>query len=251
MSNSLIALRDTLLKSYPIDSSDPNPPDGFATIPVKKGEKITYNWIRPKGKHLLFEGTEIRGDFWNWYAFRDHFDNSNIDSPVVREDQVEFILNHPIADSLFKSLDNCLKRFEITTIPRVRHFISQCAHESMGFRQFSEFASGAAYEGRRDLGNVRPGDGRRFKGVGAIQVTGRHNYQRFADFIGDPRVMEGWRYVVTRYPFEISGFWWMDNAMNSLIDRGASVERVTRRVNGGYNGLSDRIKYYNRALQAI
>ena len=63
--------------------------------------------------------------------------------------------------------------------------------------------------------------------------------------------MEGCNYVATRYPFTSAGFWWHNNGMNALCDAGASVEQITYRVNGGYNGLADRQQYYNRAAKVI
>lgn len=148
-------------------------------------------------------------------------------------------------------LNKCLKRFDITTASRIRHFISQLSHESGGGRYMKEIASGDAYDGRSDLGNTQPGDGRRFKGAGYLQMTGRANYQRFADYVKDPRVMEGVDYVAENYPFTSSGFWWMNNKMNELCDKNPSVEEVTKRVNGGYNGLADRKLYYARCLEVI
>ena len=67
---------------------------------------------------------------------------------------------------------------------RLAHFMGQCGHESGGFRYMGEIASGAAYEGRADLGNTQPGDGRRFKGRGPIQLTGWTNYRRVGRMIG-------------------------------------------------------------------
>jgi len=83
------------------------------------------------------------------------------------------------------------------------------------------------------------------------QLTGRYNYQAFSDFIHDPNVMNGVDYVSTTYPFSSAGFWWHNNEMNALCDRGASVEAVTTRVNGGTNGLADREAYYQKACQVI
>jgi putative chitinase len=150
-------------------------------------------------------------------------------------------------------LNDCLRRFSINTPARVRHFLAQVGHESGGLRWMLELASGEAYEGRQDLGNTRAGDGVRFKGAGAIQLTGRYNYQRFADFIKDPRVMEGADYVSTVYPFTSAGFWWHLNAMNAFVDQGASCRQVSASVNGRdpANGLDDREAYYARAVAAI
>jgi predicted chitinase len=156
-----------------------------------------------------------------------------------------------ISDRVINDLNRCLTQFSINTPNRIRHFISQISHESGGGKWMKELASGDAYEGRRDLGNTQPGDGRRFKGSGFIQLTGRFNYQRFADFIKDPRVMEGVDYVALNYPATSSGFWWMTNKMNELCDTNPSVEQVTRRVNGGTRGLADRQMYYNRCLEVF
>ena len=83
-----------------------------------------------------------------------------------------------------------------------------------------------------------------YKGAGYIQLSGRYNYQKFSDYIGDPRVMEGVDYVAEHYPFSSAGYWWQSNGMNELCDTNPTVEQVTLRVNGGYNGLDDRKHYY-------
>jgi putative chitinase len=156
-----------------------------------------------------------------------------------------------IRDDEVTELNTCLHQFGITTKPRLRHFLSQTAHESGGGRYKKELASGWAYEGRADLGNTKSGDGPRFKGAGYIQLTGRANYQDFADFIKDPAVMQGVDYVAEHYPFSSAGFWWQKNKMNQLCDSSPSVKDVTLRVNGGTNGLADREMYYQRCLGAI
>jgi len=144
-------------------------------------------------------------------------------------------------------LNSCISRFGITTPARIRHFISQCSHESACGRYTKELASGKAYEGRKGLGNTQPGDGPRFKGAGYIQLTGRANYQALANYLGDQNVMQGVDYVATYYPWTSAGFWWHKNNMNALCDQGASVDKITKRVNGGYNGLESRRSYYNKA----
>lgn len=89
-----------------------------------------------------------------------------------------------IADCEVIELNKCLEQFDIITPARIRHFLSQTAHESGGGRWKQELASGSDYEGREDLGNTQPGDGPRFKGAGYIQLTGRANYQSFSDYHG-------------------------------------------------------------------
>ncbi|MCX7746131.1 MAG: hypothetical protein N2645_04435 [Clostridia bacterium] len=162
----------------------------------------------------------------------------------INADQLKKLGWVKVNDEMLKDLNNCLQRYNITTPERIRHFISQCSHESGAGNYTKELASGKAYEGRKDLGNVHSGDGPKYKGAGFIQLTGRYNYQAFANAMGDPRIMEGVDYVSKKYPWTSAGFWWDKNHMNDLCDKGATVEQITKRVNGGYNGLDERRKYY-------
>jgi predicted chitinase len=172
---------------------------------------------------------------------------------LVSMAQATAVFTRAPSASQLADLNACLSRFQITTPDRIRQFLAQVGHESGGLRWLLELASGDAYEGRSDLGNTRQGDGRRFKGGGAIQLTGRYNYQRFADFIEDQDVMEGAAYVATTYPFTSAGFWWHLNAMNAVVDQGATCRQVSARVNGRdpANGLADREAYYARAVKAF
>lgn len=149
-----------------------------------------------------------------------------------------------ITDSEIVELNKCLETFQITTPSRIRHFLSQTAHESGGGRWKKELSDGWYLEGRTDIGNVYHGDGPKYKGAGYIQLTGRHNYQKFSNYIGDPKVMDGVDYVAETYPYTSAGYWWWSNGMNELCDKNPTVRQVTRRVNGGYNGLTDREHYY-------
>ena len=146
-----------------------------------------------------------------------------------------------------EELNQCLIDFDITTTSRIRHFLAQTGHESGGGKWKTELSDGEYLEGRTDIGNTQPGDGPKYKGAGYLQMTGRTNYQRFADGIDNQRVMEGCQYVADNYPFTSAGFWWVDNDMNTLCDTDPCTEEVTLRVNGGYNGLDDRKEYYGRA----
>ena len=114
-----------------------------------------------------------------------------------------------------------------------------------------ELASGAAYEGRRDIGNTQPGDGKKYKGAGFIQLTGRANYASFSKYMNDPKIMNGVDYVALNYPATSAGYWWYNNRMNALCDRNPLIEEVTKRVNGGLRGIEDRKVYYNRCLEVI
>ena len=130
-----------------------------------------------------------------------------------------------------------MEKCNINTPGRIRHFISQCSHESVCGVYTKELASGQAYEGRKDLGNTQIGDGKKFKGAGYLQLTGRSNYQALANYLGDQSVMQGVDYVANNYPWTSAGYWWYKNNMNSLCDKGATCKEITYRVNGGYDGL--------------
>ena len=119
-------------------------------------------------------------------------------------------------------------------------FLGQCAHESAGLRYPVEIHDGSNYEFRRDIGNIYPGDGVKFAGTGWIQVTGRHNHQAFSDYLQkkgqyDPKVMEiGKTYTCEKYPWSISGFWWMNRGTISHCQKRPGVDDVGSKVNGRY-----------------
>ena len=163
-----------------------------------------------------------------------------------------------VDDAMLKDLNNvCLKTYKITTLQRIRHFISQCSVESGAGKYKMEQSwdknktAGEQYEGRKDLGNIHPGDGVKYRGAGYIQLTGRNNYQKFADSIQDPKVMEGAEYVADKYPWTSAGFFWDMNQINVLCDKGASVKEITYKVNHGYNGLAEREKYYQKCTEIL
>lgn len=159
---------------------------------------------------------------------------------------------HNINQLMLNDLNYCLEHFHINTKLRICHFLSQCCHESSCGKYKLELSNGNQYNGRQDLGNIYPGDGSKFKGAGYIQLTGRANYKRFSDYIKDIKIIEnGCEYVANKYPWTSAGFWWYSNKMNQLCDTNPSVEQITYRVNGGYNGLYDRKMYFNKCLDII
>lgn len=155
-------------------------------------------------------------------------------SKRAKESIVEGIVEHQ--DEIFKA--------DITPGDRLNMFLAQLAHESDGFKTTREYASGAAYEGRSDLGNTEEGDGRRFRGRGLIQLTGRANYEEFnrelpadIDIVANPELVEEFPLALTA-----ATFFWTKRKLNNLADQG-DFRAVTRRINGGYNGLGSRLIY--------
>ncbi|SIN12844.1 M15 family metallopeptidase [Mycobacteroides abscessus] len=158
---------------------------------------------------------------------------------------------------ILPAVSDGLKASQCTNINRIAMWLAQVGHESAGFNATEEYASGAAYEGRADLGNTQPGDGVRFKGRSWIQITGRNNYAAFSrwcsgkglvlsptEFVDNPKRLAELRWA------GIGAAWYWTVArpdINALSDR-QDLETVTRRINGGTNGLADRRDRYNRAL---
>lgn len=136
-------------------------------------------------------------------------------------------------------LNETMAEFGITTPARQAAFLAQIGHESGQLQYVKELASGEAYEGRKDLGNTQPGDGRRYKGRGLIQITGRANYIASGDalnldLIDHPELLEE-----PGNACRSAGWFWSKHGLNELADAG-DFERITRRINGGLNGWEDR-----------
>lgn len=147
-------------------------------------------------------------------------------------------------------LVSAMDHFEINTNRRRAAFLAQIAHESGSLRYVEEIASGEAYEGRVSLGNVNPGDGVKFKGRGLIQLTGRANYQAISDalnydFISKPEDLE----LPGPATYSACWFWDLKN-LNRLADIDA-FEKITKRINGGTNGMEDRLKHWEIARKAL
>lgn len=155
--------------------------------------------------------------------------------------------------------------FEIDTPREYAHFLAQACHETDHFRTLEEYASGKAYEGRKDLGNVIIGDGVRFKGRGIFQTTGRANYKQLGVkkgnqdlFLKNPELLEQPEYAV----WSACIFWKSRNLIDASnnddsvflskkykgqIIKVSPVEYISITINGGKNGLEERKKFYERA----
>lgn len=151
----------------------------------------------------------------------------------------------------FEPLKAGMVKYGITTPLQMAHYIAQLGHESMSFLYTEELASGAAYEGRKDLGNKVAGDGRRFKGRGLIQLTGRANYTAYSkftgiDYLSDPAQLSTDPMVAV----DVSCWFWTDRRLAALAEID-DVKAVTKRINGGYNGLDDRMQNLRRAKAVL
>ena len=156
----------------------------------------------------------------------------------------------PRAAAFLAPLNAAMVEFGITTPARQASFLAQVGHESGSLVYVRELASGKAYEGRADLGNVRPGDGVRFKGRGLLQVTGRSNYAACGkalglDLLAKPELLEQ-----AVNACRSAGWFWQTRGLNALADLGDQV-KVTKRINGGANGLTERLALFAVAQRVL
>ena len=144
---------------------------------------------------------------------------------------------------------DAMRKWGIKTPLQKAHFLAQCAHESGNFVYTKEIwgpsSAQQRYEGRKDLGNTQPGDGFRFAGRGYIQVTGRANYTQFKKGVTDDVVANS-TLVEKKYVAETACWFWRTRKLNeaAVDDSMGTLKYITKRINGGYNGLDDRKKKF-------
>jgi len=153
-------------------------------------------------------------------------------------------------------------QYEIDTPQEYAHFLAQACHETDHFKTLREYASGKEYEGRIDLGNTKPGDGVKYKGRGIFQTTGRSNYLQLGIkkgardlFINNPELLEQPEYAV----WSACEYWKIRNLNDAANHKDTDllkkkykgnvidvspVEFISLTINGGYNGMDERKKYY-------
>lgn len=158
-------------------------------------------------------------------------------------------------DDIVTILNKYAPVFGIVTSKDWAFFLAQIAHESGEFRYSEEIASGSAYEGRKDLGNVVVGDGVKFKGRGLIQLTGRTNYKDYNDYL----VKGGMVVDLLKTPELLAKpvgscksamwFWKKHNLRRFVVIN--DFKGLTKAINGGYNGLADREMYRTRAERVL
>lgn len=146
-------------------------------------------------------------------------------------------------------INGVLQKYQIDSVPRVCHFLAQVLHESGSLNYKEEIATGDAYENRSDLGNIYPGDGRKYKGRGLIQLTGRSNYKKYKDEISD-NVIDYPTVVASKYSADVAGWFWDKRNLNKFADKEDFV-KITKKINGGTIGIDDRSNFLQRARQVL
>lgn len=188
-------------------------------------------------------------------------------------------LKGQIPDNVYNEIPSVINKFQINTSIRLTHFLSQCAHESGGFKLiienlnystkglltiFPKYFKDASlaetynrkpekiasrvYGNRMGNGDESTGDGWKYRGRGYIQLTGKGNYIKFDSFVEDD-IIKNPDLVATKYPLLSAAWFFNKNGINIVSDRGAEAEvvkSVTKKVNGGFNGLQDRQKYFDK-----
>jgi predicted chitinase len=198
----------------------------------------------------------------DWYGTWSNSVPEKAPEHLITRKQVSLISGKPESlfnDHFMDDLNRLVYAAGMRSLNQRRMLIAQTCHETGGYKYMSEIGNYAyftrMYDNRSDLGNG-VGDGYKYRGCGVIQLTGKYNFSRFARWMEqngnrDDQIMEiGTDYVSRKYPFLCSICWIEENNWASLCDRG-DIYECTRRLNGGYNGINDRIWYYNRAKNYI
>ena len=175
--------------------------------------------------------------------------------PITEQQLLQILPNAGRQAGVFVPvLNTAMAKYGIVTRLRMAAFVAQVGHESGQLRYVREIwgptAQQAGYEGRADLGNTLKGDGSRYRGRGLIQVTGRANYAACGealglDLINKPELLE-----VPQWAAMSAAWFWSMKGLNTLADQGEFV-KITRRINGGINGLEDRQALHDMALKVL
>ena len=183
---------------------------------------------------------------------------------MITVDQLDKFVLRKYAEKYVDSINETLEKFNINTPPRIRHFLAQILHESGNLVYSEEIASGSAYEGRKDLGNIVKGDGVKYKGRGLVQVTGRANYAAISKDLGVDFIKEPGLLATSKYAALSAGWFWDKKNLSFYADFAddaklthnkvkelSPIQVITYKINGGQNGIEDRIKNYYLAKTFI
>lgn len=201
---------------------------------------------------------------------------------LITPEQLSSVIgNNPYLNEWCDGLNKILPHYDITTPSRIASFLAQTAHESGKYRVLeenlnyrasslmrvwpkhfpteeiaNEYArqperiANRAYRNRMDNGDEASGDGWRYRGRGLIQLTGKYNYSKFAESVGMdladvPEYLESFEGAIAG-----ACWFWDTNKLNRYADAG-DIKTMTKRINGGYIGLEDRIHHYHEAMHAM
>jgi predicted chitinase len=169
--------------------------------------------------------------------------------------------NRTLVNELLPYLNITMAIYGITTPIRKAHFLAQLLQESDSFNATSEYASGEEYEGRINLGNTQPGDGKRFKGRGLIQLTGRANYNNFSNYLGLATTFEFIPGIISTNPALVAlsaGYYWKVNTGRNLSliadqDNGQNSEKILKDITISVNGdiTEDSPTYLSRRREFL
>ena len=175
--------------------------------------------------------------------------------PITVQQLLQILPNASrVAGVFVPVLNTAMSRYQIIGTKRLAAFIAQIGHESGQLKYVKEIwgptAAQAKYEGRKDLGNTVAGDGSKYRGRGLIQITGRANYMACGeglglDLINQPELLEKPQHAC------MSAAWfWAIKGLNTLADAG-EITKISKRINGGSNGLQDRLALYKKACEVL
>ncbi|GLK88330.1 glycoside hydrolase family 19 protein [Pseudomonas turukhanskensis] len=157
-------------------------------------------------------------------------------------------------NAIIDALNAAMVRYRIDSPVRAAAFLAQVGHESGQLRYLREIwgptPAQARYEGRQDLGNTQPGDGKRFMGRGLIQVTGRANYQKAGAALGLPLEDQPELLEQPVHAAMSAAWFWQTHGLNELADAG-QFQTITRRINGGLNGQAERVALWETAKRVL
>jgi putative chitinase len=232
------------------------------------------NWQAANG--LTADGVVGNGTWAKMFEDGDEPEQSTPVEIPQSDFKLENLKGHIPDEVIAQIPDTCVK-FNITNVLRLAHFLSQCGHESGGFKAvkenlnysadglakiFPKYFSGGInesyarqpekianriYANRMGNGDEASGEGYKFRGRGFIQLTGKQNYAAFGKSIGED-ILSNPDLVATKYPLSSAAFFFNNNNLWAICDKGAdvaTVTAVTKRVNGGTIGIDDRIKHFN------
>ncbi|MNS15888.1 Chitinase class I [compost metagenome] len=175
--------------------------------------------------------------------------------PITQQQLLQILPNARTQAGVFVPvLNTAMQRYQIVSAKRVAAFLAQIGHESGQLQYVREIwgptSAQRKYEGREDLGNTEKGDGSKYRGRGLIQITGRANYAACGEALGVDLISQPELLELPQYAAMSAAWFWKQKGLNDLADQD-QFNTITRRINGGLNGLKDRLDIWARARAVL